>query len=42
VDGIHVLQVVRTEGWKTGLFYGYILLLHALRELNSPCPLLKQ
>ena len=42
VDGIHVLPVVRTGGGKTGLFHGYILLLHALRELESPCPLLKR
>ena len=42
VDGIHVLLVVKTGGGKTGLFYGYALLLQALRELETPCPLLKR
>jgi hypothetical protein len=42
VDGVDVLLVVRTGGGKTGIFYGYILLLLALKELESPCPLLKQ
>jgi hypothetical protein len=42
VDGIHVLLVVRTGGGKTGIFYGYVLLLLALKELESPCPLLKR
>ena len=42
VDGVHVLLVVKTGGGKTGLFYGYILLLHALRDLGPSCPPLKQ
>ncbi|KAF8220149.1 hypothetical protein L208DRAFT_1106631, partial [Tricholoma matsutake] len=40
VDGIHALLVVWTGGGKTGIFYGYVLLLRALKELESPCPLL--
>ena len=24
--------------WKTGIFYGYVLLLRALKELESSCP----
>lgn len=42
VDGIHALLVVRTGGGKTGLFYGYLLLLHALKELDTSCSLLKR
>ena len=42
VDGIHVLLMVKTGGGKTGLFYGYALLLQALRELETPCPFLKR
>jgi hypothetical protein len=42
VDGIHVLLMVKTGGGKTSLFYGYALLLQALRELDTPCPLLKR
>jgi hypothetical protein len=42
VDGVHVLLVVKTGGGKIGLFYGYILLIHALRDLGSSCPLLKR
>ena len=42
VDGVHVLLVVKTGGGKTGLFYGYILLLHALIDLGSSCPPLKR
>jgi hypothetical protein len=42
VDGIHTLLIVRTGGRKTGIFYGYIMLLRALRELESPCSLLKR
>ena len=40
-DGVHVF-VVKTGGGKTGLFYGYILLLHALKDLGSSCPPLKR
>ena len=42
VDGIHVLLMVKTGGGKTSLFYGYALLLQALRELETPCPFLKR
>ena len=42
VDGVHVLLVLKTGGGKTGLFYGYILLLHALKNLGSSCPPLKR
>ena len=42
IDGVHVLLVVKTGGGKTGLFYGYILLLHALKDLGSMCPPLKR
>ena len=41
VDGVHVLLVLKTGGGKMGLFYGYILLLHALKNLGSLCPPLK-
>ena len=35
---------MKTGGRKTGLFYGYVLLLHALKvkDLGSMCPPLKQ
>ncbi|KAF8228419.1 hypothetical protein L208DRAFT_1291619 [Tricholoma matsutake] len=35
VDGVHVLLILRTGGGKTGLFYGYILLLKELSKLES-------
>ena len=39
VDVIHVFLVVRIGGGKTGIFYGYVLLLRALKELVSvPSP----
>ena len=42
IDGIHVLSVLPTSAGKTGYFYGCILLLRALRQLSTPCPLLKK
>jgi hypothetical protein len=35
VDGVHVLLIVKTGGGKTGLFYGYIMLLKELSKLES-------
>ena len=34
VDGVHVLLVVKTGSGKTGLFYGYILIIHALKKIR--------
>ena len=42
VDGVHVLLVLKTGSRKAGLFYGYIHLLHAIKNLGSSCPSLKQ
>ena len=42
VDGIHVLAVAPTGSGKTGYFYGYILLLKALKKLSLPCVQLKR
>lgn len=42
IDGIHILSVLPTGAGKTGYFYGFILLLRALRKLSPPCSLLKK
>jgi hypothetical protein len=36
IDGIHVLSVLPTGAGKTGYFYGFILLLRALKKLSPP------
>ena len=42
IDGVHILSVLPTGAGKTGYFYGFILLLRALRKLSPPCSLLKK
>ena len=42
INGLHVLSVLPTGAGKTGYFYGFILLLRALRQLSPPCSLLKK
>jgi len=42
LDGKHVLAVAPTSGGKTSYYYGYILLLKALQQVDPPSPFLKR
>ena len=42
LDGNHILAVAPTSGGKTSYYYGYILLLKALQQVDPPCPFLKR
>ncbi|KAJ7572431.1 P-loop containing nucleoside triphosphate hydrolase protein [Mycena floridula] len=40
IDGINLVSTVKTSGGKSGYFYCYLLLIQALTQLSTPCPLL--
>jgi len=42
LDGKHILAVAPTSGGKTSYYYGYILLLKALQQVDPPSPFLKR